>query len=343
FNSSRNLRPFVSIIILEPYHLNKKFISCIKSYSSQEYQNYEIVLVLWRRKFDPDIKDLFLKNKISLKQINFVNIQGNPGYAKGNNVGVKNAKAEYVLISNPDVNVQSKFLTQLVGSYFFLQNYVKSDKIIVGPRICNNDGIIEYSRRKINFLGFSNIDISKTEKIRRTMISSGCSFYIKKKYYEELNGFDERYFMYKDDIDFSIRASKLGIKQYVDNSIHLYHLRSDNDYKLNNFKYYFHERNRLILSIEHSTKKKKMIFINLLYEPLHIIFALSNGFFKTRIKIYKYLIQNFHSIIGSKFKENRYFDQYYKMDGIFNEVNTNTLSFRFLNYFTKILFYFYHH
>lgn len=342
FNVNRNPNPLVSIIILEPYDVNIKFIDCIKSYTSQEYKNYEIILVLWHSKFDPDIKDLFLKNKISLKQINFIDIQKNSGYAKGNNLGVKEAKADYILISNPDVYVQSNFLKQMLDSYFYLQNYNKSDQIIVGPRICNYDGIIEYSRRKINFLGFGSIDISKTNKIRRTMISSGCCFFIKKKYFENLNGFDELYFMYKEDIDFSIRASVLGIKQYVDNSIHLYHLRSDEDYKLNNFKYYFHERNRIILCVEHSTKKKKIVLINLMFEPLHIIFALLKGFFKIRIKIYIYLIQNFRSIISSKLKENRYFDQFYEMDGIFNEINTNTLSFRCLNYFTKILFLFYH-
>ena len=84
----------------------------------------------------------------------------------------------------------------MVDSYNFLVFQKQTELIIVGPRICNKHGIIEYSRRKINFLGFSNMDISTTNKIRRTMISSGCAFLIKRDHYSQIGGFAENYFMY---------------------------------------------------------------------------------------------------------------------------------------------------
>ncbi len=335
--------PFISIIIVEYYYPEEKFIRCMKSYTNQDYENYEIILILWGKKEFNDISTLLKSNNIKREKIKIFEYFGDPGYAKGNNIGVNKTKSEFILISNPDVETTPNFLKKMINSFFFLKKKNNTDKIIVGPRICNYNGIIEYSRRKINFLGFGNIDISKTNKIRRTMISSGCCFIIKKKYYEKLNGFDESYFMYKEDIDFSIRAMKFGIKQYVDNSIHLYHLRSDEEYKLNKFKYYYHERNRILLCLEHSKKKKKMLLSHLLFEPIHIIFSISKDFFRERYKIYKFFFQNYFKIIKNKKNENDLFDRYYEMDGIFNETNLNSLKFKILNYFAKMLFYFYHH
>jgi len=335
--------PFISIIILEYYYPGKKFIRCMKSYTQHDYENYEIILLLWGKKEFNNIPKLLQNNNINVEKIKIFEFLGDPGYVRGNNIGVKKANAKYILISNPDVETTPNFLKKLMNSFQFLEHFKKTDKIIVGPRICNYNGKIEYSRRKINFLGFSNIDISKSNKIRRTMISSGCAFLIKKKYYEELYGFDESYFMYHEDIDFSIRASLLGIKQYIDNTIHLYHLRSDKDYKLTKFKYYFHERNRLMMTLEHSKKKNKMLLAHLFFEPFHIMFALMNGFMKERLKVYIYIIQNFSRIMKNKKKENTIFDRYYEMDGIFNEVNPKSILFKLLDFFAKILFYFYHH
>jgi len=228
---------FISIVILVYYYPNDKFIRCMKSYINQNYENYEIILIFCGNKSFNYLPKILQKNNINMNKIKIFEYSENLGYAKGNNIGVKKAKGDFVLISNPDVETTPNFLRKLVNSFKFLKRYNKTDKLIVSPRICNPDGKYEYSRRKINFLGFSNIDLSKTDKIRRTMVSPGSAFLIKKEYYEDIGGFDESYFMYHEDIDFSIRATLFGIKQYVDNSIHFYHLRSIEDFKLTKFKY----------------------------------------------------------------------------------------------------------
>lgn len=333
--------PKISIIF--PSYNGEKFLyrnlNSIKNLSNLD----EIeVIIIDNNSTDSSIEIIqSFKSKIKL---NLIRQEKNLGFAKACNIGVLNAKGKYIFITNQDVIFPSiYFLKKLVNSFQYLERFKKTDKIIVGPRICNYNGKIEYSRKKINFLGFSNMDISKSNKIRRTMISSGCAFLIKKKYYEELDGFEESYFMYHEDIDFSIRASLLGIKQYIDNTIHLYHLRSDKDFKLTRFKYYFHERNRLMMTLEHSKKKNKMFLAHLFFEPFHIVFALMNGLMKERLKVYKYIIQNFSRIMRNKKKENDIFDRYYEMEGIFNEVNLKSITFKLLDFFSKVLFYFYHH
>ena len=337
--------PFISIIIVEPYYPDKKFIRCMKSYTNQTYGNYEIILIHWGKKKPNEIPKILKKNNIDIEKIKFHNYNFNPGYAKGNNLGVNKAKYEFILISNPDIIAHPGFLKKMIKSFFYLRTYNETDKLILSPRICNYDRKIEYSRRKINFLGFSNIDFSKTKKIRRTMIISGCVFLIKRKYYEKLKGFDEKYFMYHEDIDFSIRAATFGVKMYIDNTINFFHLiLSDTFFKLSKFKYYYIERNRLLMCLEHSKKKKKMLLVQLLIEPLNLIFALFKGLVIERFKIYKFIIKNYSRIMNKKGKENTYFDRFYQMDGIFNNPNSNSkIVYSILNLYAKMLFYLYHH
>ncbi|WP_371803558.1 glycosyltransferase family 2 protein [Candidatus Lokiarchaeum ossiferum] len=333
-------KPLISLVVVG-YYRDQNFLRCIRALINQIQINFEIILI-WSQIGDFNVKKYLIENIIDTSKIHIHEYEENLGFAKGYNVGVDHANGEYVIIINPDVDITSHFTMDLLKVYKFLIQKKRTEDIIVGPRICNPSGVLEFSRRKINFLGFSNPDYSQTNKIRRTMITSGCCFLIKKEKFQELNGFDEEYFMYHEDIDFSIRASMIGMKQYVDNSIRLLHLKDDEGYKLGRFKYFYHERNRLMMCLEHSQRKGRMVLVQLLFEPFHIVFALMKGFLGERLKIYAYLLKNLRRIMTSKRKQNNLFDRYSSIEGIFNEVDSDSLTFKFLNVYSKILFYLYH-
>ena len=125
-------------------------------FTDQNYDNYEIILILFNKKKSYNFRKIFSDNNIDDSRITIYEYKQNLGYAKGNNIGVDKTNFEYVLISNPDVETNPNFLNQIMESFLKLEKMNKSDRIIVGPRICNYDGIIEFSRRKINFLCFSD-------------------------------------------------------------------------------------------------------------------------------------------------------------------------------------------
>ncbi|UYP47982.1 hypothetical protein NEF87_004267 [Candidatus Lokiarchaeum ossiferum] len=332
--------PLISFVVVGFYQDNN-FIKCMQTLTTQLYNNYEIVLV-WSKK-DPilNIQSYLTENKLNTEKIRIYGFEENLGFSIGYNIAVEKANGDYVIIINPDVEISPNFIEKLFNTYLRLKREKRTEKIIIGPRICNPTGILEFSRRTINFLGFSNPDYSKTSKIRRTMITSGCCFLIEKQLFQRLHGFDEEYFMYHEDIDFSIRASMIDCMQYVDNSIRLLHLKNDEGYKLGKFKYFYHERNRLMMCLEHAQNRKKMLLVQLLFEPFHLVFAIGKGFLRERIKIFQYLVKNMLKIWRSKEKQNNIFDNYYSMEGIFNEVDSKSITFRFLNFYAKLLFYLY--
>lgn len=332
--------PLISIILVGFAEIEYKFEKTLSSISKQTYPNLEIILI-WSQfpsnlRSKNKLRDLI--NDIQIP-VHFYAFSRNLGYAKGNNIGTKHANGKFLMILNTDVEFKPDLIQKLFNHYKFI-NSAKSSlskSLILMPRICNPTGTVEYSRRSINFLGMSNMDFSKSKKVRRTMILSGCAFLILKSDFNLLHGFDEKYFMYREDIDFSIKALRNQIPIYVDNSLKLWHLKTDKEYSLNHFKYYYIERNRLIFSFENSKNKIAMLIAQLLFEPIHIIFAIINsGFLKIRARIYKDIIWNWKWLKLEHGKENSLFDRNCNFGGLSNQIKTKFFV-KLLNLYSPIL------
>jgi len=338
-----NKDPCISVIILANYQFGKELsIQILKSLADQNFSDYEIILILWGKINHIIYSKIFKEHNINLEKFSIWSSRKNLGFTYGNNLGVKLAKGKFILIINPDVELEPDYLKKMMDSFLYIKSLKKTDKIIIGPRIYRIGSTKGISKIDINFLGFSKLNFKKTNKIRRTMIISGCSFLMKKKYFQELGGFDTSYFMYHDDTEFSNRSTKIGIKHYVDNSIHLRHLRSVKAHKMNKFKFFWWERNRLKFTMENSTKKLKIFICQLLMEPFIYIYAIKNGFLIEKLKISKFIFQNLKGILSKKTKGKKFFENYYNIDGILDEVGLNSFVFLILNFFVRCLFLFYH-
>ena len=147
-------------------------------------------------------------------------LERNRGFAAGNNVGIKNAKGEYVLILNPDITVLPGKLEQLVA---FMEAHPKCG--LAGPRLVNPDGSLQYSTYKFpsfwlpifrrTFLG--NIPALEPwlksyqmmawdhKESRAVDWLLGACLIAKKKAIDEVGLMDERFFLYVEDTDWCRR------------------------------------------------------------------------------------------------------------------------------------------
>jgi len=153
----------------------------------------------------------------------------NGGFSYGNNIAIRaffNSKdiPDYVYLINPDAYVTSKAILKLVD--FMEKN---STVGIVGSRIVNLDGIAQHSSFQFHSWltelnrGFSLGVLSKAlrrwvklqeipENSVRTDWVSGASMMIRKSVLEKIGLFDEGYFMYFEETDFCLRASRVGFE-----------------------------------------------------------------------------------------------------------------------------------
>jgi N-acetylglucosaminyl-diphospho-decaprenol L-rhamnosyltransferase len=154
--------------------------------------------------------------------INIVPNPENPGYGGGMNAGFNalSSTPDWIVIANPDVRWTPEAMSHLLD--YGTQH---PELAILGPQILDDDGSRYPSARSFpslrNGIGhalFANIwknnpwshsykqDRIETNEPRTVGWVSGAFMCIRTSAYTDLGGFDERYFMYFEDVDLCLRA-----------------------------------------------------------------------------------------------------------------------------------------
>ena len=110
-NLTDNSNPLISIIILN-YNAGDLLLDCISSIQKSTYANFEIILV------DNVSKDNSHRNcKEKFPTIKLIENSENLGYCEGNNVGLRIAKGQFIVVLNPDTIVDAFWLEELLKAY----------------------------------------------------------------------------------------------------------------------------------------------------------------------------------------------------------------------------------
>jgi len=286
--------PLVSIILLG-YNSEKDIKECIDSLKKQTYKNFEIIFV------DNNSKD----NSVQLIKENYPGVKlilnpKNYGFSRGNNIGIKNSKGDYVIILNPDTILDKSWLKNLVN----VAN--KTDYDILQSKILFFDNKkINSMGNLIHYLGYSFCDgYGKTDSkinndVKNIVSASGCCMLVKRPVFDKVGFFDENMFMYYEDSDFSWRARLMGFKiGLVPNSI-VYHKYT---FSKNKNKFYYLERNRLIFLFKNYSLKSL-----LLISPALILNEIGTFFYflkemipHKKINSYFSILMNFNKIMKDR-------------------------------------------
>lgn len=141
----------------------------------------------------------------------------NFGFSKGNNIGVAQAKGDYLCILNPDTMVAEDTFTKVMAYAADRPNMG-----VLGCQLIDGCGtFLPESKRNIptpkvavkKMLGFSDAYYAnhlRAAEIGQTDILVGAFMVLKKTVFNEVGGFDEDYFMYGEDIDLSYKILKSG-------------------------------------------------------------------------------------------------------------------------------------
>lgn len=209
------MSPRVFIIILQ-FNNSRSTITCLESVKELNYPNYQ-VLIVDNGSSTEHLNNIrfFLESRMKLNNFKLIASQGNLGYSGGNNLGVKHAighGADYVLILNNDTVVGKDLLTKLV-------KVCEADKNIglAGPVIKESGpgrageyiygGRIRWLKPELEHIKNSDYIAPGLNKY----IIGACMF-IRKKIIEKIGFFDERYFLYFEDADYSQKAKRVGYK-----------------------------------------------------------------------------------------------------------------------------------
>lgn len=162
----------------------------------------------------------------------------NSGFSKGNNLGFKKAKGEYVCILNPDTVVGENTFSSILE---FAEN--KNGIGIIGCKLVDGTGcFLPESKRHIptprvainKMLGKDTHYYVKSlskNGVGETPVFVGAFMVMKYDVYKEVNGFDEDYFMYGEDIDLSYKVLKAGYENYYFGKTTVIHYKGESTLK----------------------------------------------------------------------------------------------------------------
>ena len=203
--------PKVFVIVLN-WNGGDRVLSCLRSVFSLKYGNFEVVVV------DNASRDGSLERaRASFGRAHFIVNEKNVGFATGMNVGVKFALskgAQYVWLLNNDAVVGRDALSELVGTA------EKSGKALLSPLILTPSGKTWFSAGKIDFLRMRAVHAEPPVDARESDpyesgFLTGCALFLPKQLFGTVGFLDERYFLYYEDADLSLRARKHGFRLLV--------------------------------------------------------------------------------------------------------------------------------
>ena len=182
-------------IIITCFQSDNKLKSCLSTID----KNIKVIVVenSNRNEFKNQIEQNYNNVKCLLAKENL-------GYAKGNNIGLKEVKTNYALILNPDTLLDKE---AILNFFKFLEK--TKEFAIVGP-------------------GKQGTEISQVEYLK------GYALFLNLSEFKEIGYFDENFFMYLEDIDLCKRVRKKNKKIFINPNIKIYHKgASSHDEKIN--------------------------------------------------------------------------------------------------------------
>jgi len=178
--------------------------------------------------------------KTKFPHIKLIENKDNLGFPKGNNIGVAQAKGEYICILNPDTVVAEDTFSKILNT----KNWTLNTGIIGCKLIDGAGNFLPESKRGVpkpwvaftkifglykisNYFGKYYAQHLSENETGKVDILVGAFMVMKRELYLEVGGFDENCFMYSDDIDLSYLVLKTGKSNYYFHETSVIHYKGE--------------------------------------------------------------------------------------------------------------------
>lgn len=228
----------------------------------------------------------------------------NRGFAAACNQGIALAlqnQADYIALLNPDTLVHPDWLKELLAAAqqapdIGLVQSLLFEGLPPSQRINSRGNCQQY-------LGFGYCDTNPTpplsQDLQEIAFASGAACLLTKQLFMTIGGFDERYFLYHEDLDLGHRARLAGFRVVLAPRSLVWH-----QYRFDRgpMKFYYLERNRLRTLFKHYQTKTLTLLIPiiLLTEAAVLLRALLGGWGRLKLKSYLDFIKDFRELYRTR-------------------------------------------
>lgn len=205
----------------------------------------------------------------------------NLGFTGGNNKGIRQAleqKSDAVLVLNDDTKVDPRALCQMAeilqsdhaigivvpkiyfypGFEYHKDRYADSDR---GRVIWYAGGSIDWQNILGIHRGVDEVDHRQFDEPTNVTFATGCAMMISRSVFERIGLFDERYFLYLEDADLSVRAQRAGFRIRYEPRAVIWHKNAQSSGVGSGLQDYYFTRNRLLFGMSYAPWRTKFALV----------------------------------------------------------------------------------
>jgi len=197
------------------------------------------------------------QDEVSIIQNNFPQVKvirspKNLGFAGGNNLGIKAAKGKYIFLINNDTIFKDFNIQALIDQ---LESSSKIGIVCPKIRFAWGNNPIQFagytSLSKITVrnqaIGFGEEDKGQYNTAHPTPYAHGAAMLIKREAIEKVGRMPECYFLYYEELDWSMMFTRAGYDIWYEPACTIYHKESQATGQNSPLRTYYITRNRLLL------------------------------------------------------------------------------------------------
>lgn len=277
--------PLVTVMVLN--WNGKRFIDGFFDSMAQQTYPHDKIEILFIDNGSTDDSVAYFESK-HIANARLVETGKNYGYSGGNNFGFKEAKGDFIIVCNNDLELAPDWLEELVRAAQDTQADIVVPKLVFAEsKTINNAGstILPNSDWPNVERGMNQpVDAPEFNKQVEVTAICGASPLFTRSFLHEVGIFDKRFFLYWEDGDLSWRGQKQGKRYiYAPKSIAYHHTSGSSGGEQSPVFIYYVSRNRLLILIKHAKLKvvlkgfAKVGRDQVLYKIRDLSHALRNG------------------------------------------------------------------
>ena len=247
-------------IVIVNWNTGELLRECLRSLAEADAEPVRRVVVVDNASSDGSAEELSAQSY----PLEIIRNAANRGFAAACNQGAREGEADYILFLNPDTRVERD---ALVRSVQFLDEHERVG--IVGIQLVDEHGHVRRTCARLPKPGpeigrmvrldavaprlvrphfLTDWDHADTREVDQVM---GAFFLTRRTLFERLGGFDERFFVYFEEVDFTVRARALGWSTCYLADVRAYHYGGGSSEKVEDRRLYYIMRSRLLFFAKH--------------------------------------------------------------------------------------------
>ena len=219
---------------------------------------------------------------VAHSEVTLIRSGSNLGFGRACNLGAAHENSEFLLFLNPDAALLPESLQTALA---YLQDSENAQVGVCGVRLLDETNQVARSCARFpSPMGFAAHAVGLIrlfpqlghfmaewphDQTREVDHVIGAFFFVRQSVFEQLGGFDERFFVYFEDVDFSYRARQAGWRSVYLAQAQAFHAGGGTSNQIKARRLFYSLRSRLLYAFKHFSVPSALLVLltTLLVEP----------------------------------------------------------------------------